>query len=357
MKEILHLTTVHPGQDNRIFFKYLLGLQETGKYRLSFLCPGIGVPKSEDINISVLRTTGTSFISRIIRNIEAFLFCLKFKFKIIHFHDPEFLPFAIVLSLCGRTVIYDVHEDYIKAFELKKIITPFKACLVFLIRGMESYVDRYCHTVIAEKCYEYRFPNSIKVLNYFKDVDTSELYDDRYKFDTDNNLIYTGSISSERGAYEHVNLLECSSDINVYMIGKCTSELAEDLVRHAGKNSSRLHLVCDEVGINFNDILKYYHNNKWLFGLALFPFSNHYYEKELTKFFEYFYFDIAPLASDFPTWRALFAEAEFGYVLSHSSEFSDVLGMRVGSDKSFRKGHGFTWKSQLSNIMNLYDSI
>ena len=200
-------------------------------------------------------------------------------------------------------MIYDVHEDYTKAFEQKNINFLLKKIILFVVVKMEAYFDRFCTTVIAEKCYEYRFPKSVQVLNFFKEVELDGLTDPSYKFETEKNIIYTGSISPERGAYQHVELLKWHPEINLYMIGKCSSTLASELYRIAGSNCDRLHLVSEEVGVNFNEILKYYHNNTWLFGLALFPYSDHYYDKELTKFFEYFYFDTVPLASKFSTGR------------------------------------------------------
>ena len=115
--------------------------------------------------------------------------------------------------------------------------------------------------------------------------------------------------------------------------------------------------MSEEVGVNFNEILKYYHNNTWLFGLALFPYSDHYYDKELTKFFEYFYFDIVPLASKFPTWEMLFESAEFGFVMSHPHQFEEILQARLNSKIAFKDKTKYTWGSQLRKIVDVYDVI
>ena len=130
----------------------------------------------EKIKIKTLRNSGTSWLSRILRNVEAFIYCFKVKFSVIHFHDPEFLLFAICLSLLGKRMIYDVHEDYTKAFEQKNINFLLKKIILFVVVKMEAYFDRFCTTVIAEKCYEYRFPKSVQVLN-FKEVELDGLTD------------------------------------------------------------------------------------------------------------------------------------------------------------------------------------
>ena len=40
--------------------------------------------------------------------------------SIAHFHDPELLPWALLLRLWGIMVVYDVHEDYPQAIQYNR---------------------------------------------------------------------------------------------------------------------------------------------------------------------------------------------------------------------------------------------
>ena len=48
----------------------------------------------------------------------------------------------------------------------------------------------------------------------------------------------------------------------------------------------------------------YYAESRWLAGLALFPPTEHYAKKELTKFFEYMNAGLPIICSNFPSWEA-----------------------------------------------------
>ncbi|RYG53158.1 glycosyltransferase, partial [bacterium] len=53
----------------------------------------------------------------------------------------------------------------------------------------------------------------------------------------------------------------------------------------------------------------------WTAGLSIFPYSEHYYEKELTKFFEYMAAGLPMIVSDFPNWRAIVESSECGFAV------------------------------------------
>lgn len=48
----------------------------------------------------------------ILSSYEAYRKALRIKADIFHFHDPDLLPWMVLLSLKGRKVIYDVHDNY-----------------------------------------------------------------------------------------------------------------------------------------------------------------------------------------------------------------------------------------------------
>lgn len=55
-------------------------------------------------------------VRRLVLPVQGLILILKHNIKVVHFHDPEIIPVAILLRLLGRVVIYDVHEYYSEIF-------------------------------------------------------------------------------------------------------------------------------------------------------------------------------------------------------------------------------------------------
>ena len=115
MKKICHMSSVHSGLDVRIFHKECCSLANNS-YEVSLVINANEsdrlIAESNNVSLYPLRFEEGRFkrifLSRITR---CFIKALKTKSDIYHFHDPELIPFGVLLSLFGKKVIYDVHED------------------------------------------------------------------------------------------------------------------------------------------------------------------------------------------------------------------------------------------------------
>jgi len=115
MAGIVFLTTVHPRNDTRIFFKEARSL--AGRFPgevLLMVADGHGHDAGESGTVAV-RDLGSLEGGRIRRALlgprRAWSAIRRINPVVVHFHDPELIPLGIALKLSGCRVIYDVHED------------------------------------------------------------------------------------------------------------------------------------------------------------------------------------------------------------------------------------------------------
>ncbi|MGQ3099496.1 MAG: glycosyltransferase family 4 protein [Sphingopyxis solisilvae] len=110
---IIHFTTVHPRDDSRIRSKEVSSLaREFGNVSL-YVQDGLG---DEVDAVDGYRVVDTGpRLHRLARMTlggwRMFRAVARARPRVAHFHDPELLPWAILLRLYGIKVVYDVHED------------------------------------------------------------------------------------------------------------------------------------------------------------------------------------------------------------------------------------------------------
>lgn len=101
---------MHPYNDDRIFERACKGLIEAGhKVILIATYPGNGIECGVEI-IGLKKRKG--ILRRIFSSFEAFWVARKTDSDVFHFHDPDLLPWMLILAYSGRKVVYDVHENY-----------------------------------------------------------------------------------------------------------------------------------------------------------------------------------------------------------------------------------------------------
>lgn len=110
--DIVHLTTVHSRTDVRIFLKQVTSLARVYRGKVALVVADGKSDVTGDIPIHDLgAATGSRLGRAVLGSLCAFRFVFNHKPRIVHFHDPELIPLAMLLKLCGYKVIYDVHED------------------------------------------------------------------------------------------------------------------------------------------------------------------------------------------------------------------------------------------------------
>jgi glycosyltransferase involved in cell wall biosynthesis len=136
----------------------------------------------------------------------------------------------------------------------------------------------------------------------------------------------------------------------------------------AGDNSSRLYIDGIDAYVPFSKILEYYSKESWLAGLAIFPPSPHYVNKELTKFFEYMAAGIPIIASNFPVWKNLIEGNECGICVDplNPQEIANAIQYLIEHPDMTRqmgeKGRKavlekYNWETESKKLLQLYEQL
>jgi len=379
--KICHLTTVHPPFDTRIFHKEAKSLAKAG-YLVTLIAKHDKEETIDGVKILPLKTPR----NRIVRMTKTLLECYRKAVKVdadlYHLHDPELIIVGWLLERRGKKVIYDVHEDYVTSIKQKNYLPSFvRNPLAKIIGLIEKVSSKLFDVIIAEKYYKERFNQGVMVLNYpvFDNIN-NDLHNnnkehsitkiDLYKQNWGKLhwLIYTGSITEDRGAINHTNILNITNQVGVYFVGKCSEKLANKMLKIA--EESRENLIIEGVGyyVSRETIDSRYKENNWLAGLALFPQTPHYYRKELTKIFEYMKNGIPILCSNFPAWKELIDETGCGIIVDPSNliEIKEAIEWLIEHPKD-RKEMGYrgrkaiedkyNWSIEEKKLFALYEKI
>lgn len=390
---IAHLTSHHNILDNRIFYRECRSLTAAG-YDVTLVAPHerdetrdgirvLGVPRYRN---RLERVTVTAF--RVVRR------ALRERPAIVHFHDPELIPWGLLLRLFGKTVIYDVHEDFTQAAGVRPWVPDYLRPLLARFSDFTAWLARRrLAIVIAERYYERRFPDATQVLNY-PHVERSaalqaiervpEARPERIR------LLYLGNVTWSRGASIHAELATRLPGCEILISGGCEPAVAEEIRARSGdatlgivapdgtitweKRSTQpaetvSTIILDGVGFYVpHERMQAALSEEWTAGIAIFPYTEHYYEKELTKFFEYMAAGLPVVLSNFPNWQKLVVTPDAGFCVDPADWEAIVAAIRwlhTHPEEAVRMGRNgraavqehFNWQSQADNLLRLYDRL
>src|SRR5467141_3498823 len=107
---VVHLTSVHPPFDVRIFHKECKSIVRAG-YDVTLIASHDRDETRDGIRLKAIpKQSGR--LSRMTRGFwSIYREALRQDADLYHFHDPELIPLGLLLRMKGKKVIYDVHEN------------------------------------------------------------------------------------------------------------------------------------------------------------------------------------------------------------------------------------------------------
>lgn len=326
---IVHLTTVHHPQDPRITKKQLPTLHEAG-FEVTLVASG----RDDEMPTAIPHVSLPSSESRIQRLPllwTAYRRACALHADVYQIHDPELIPVGFLLKQkMGAPIIYDMHENYGAKGKV----------LGWGLRVLERWCFGWAdHVLVAEESYRPIVENHGRdptyIGNYFKPVEAADSSaapkDDRGTGTaTPTRLLYTGTIANKRGL--HV-MLDLASSIQ--RRGRAETIKIVGICRHADQRAAaearirqeNLHSVVECVGwteyVAPSTMVPYY---QWAdVGLVLFRRHPNFVESMPTKFYEYLYYGLPIICSDFPLWVNFVDKYDCGIAVTPGDEEA-VLG-------------------------------
>jgi len=368
--KICHITSVHIPFDTRIFHKECRSLAEAG-YEVHLVVMHKKDEIVDGIIIHAVPVRKSKIMRMLFTTWDVYKKAMNLKTDLYHFHDPEMIPFGLLLKLHGKKVICDVHEDYPDYIKYKDNIP-------FIIRNPVAWV-----TGLVERLSSGFFDSIItvtpRIYNRFKPLNDKtcmicnfpfldELSPDncgvKWESRTD-SVAYIGSLTLDRGLKEMLQATGIAhKKIPVKLI--LGGSFPNERVKHHIETMPEFEHVeypgfisrkkIGEVLLRVKAGIVFTHSN-----------SNHKFAY-MTKLFEYMSAGIPVIASDFPLWREIVESAGCGvlvepmniealaeaiiYVLEHPAEAEEMgrRGRKAIEEK-------YNWNNENVKLQSLYSNL
>ena len=365
MIKVCHLTSAHTRYDTRIFLKECQSLVSHNFDVSLVVADSLGNEVKDGVGIYDVGKTNAGRLSRFTQTTQkVYRKALDLEADIYHFHDPELMPFAFLLKLKGKKVIYDVHEDLPRQLLSKPYLgTISKHLLSFLIEKVENFFSSKFNAIAtATPFIRDRFlklnSNTVDINNFPL---LEELFDSDYESVKKNQVCFIGGISEIRGIESLVNACEHING-KLVLAGKFNNKIFEQRIK-----SLKGWKNIDYRGfINRKEAKELLSESKA--GIVTFLAEPNHVNSQPNKMFEYMSAQLPVICSDFELWKSIVEVNSCGFcikpddsiqiaekinLLLDNSETVTTLGLN-GRESVVSK---YNWSIEGEKLINLYNHL
>ncbi len=346
---VAHLTSAHPPQDTRIFLKMCASLA-AGGFDVTLIAPFVKGFDPRGIRYEPVTKPINRMARMLLGAFRVFWRAVKTPTAVVHLHDPELVPFGVILKLLGRRLIVDVHEDLPKQVMSKEYLHP-------AVRPVIAAMTRFLHTIIsytadaivvATPAIAKNFPpgKTFIVQNFPITAELQAPIDAPYA-DRPLNLLYVGVLTEQRGLREMIAataLVAKEFPVKLQIVGDVSP--ASLLTEIKATLPSNVEFLGHRNRVEVAQLMA-----TARVGLVLFhPEPNHL-EAQPNKLFEYMSAGLPLVASRFPLWELVVGDCGVTCDPLKPQEIADAI-LRLLRDPLEAEAMG---KRGMANVRTTYN--
>ncbi|MFN9282053.1 MAG: glycosyltransferase family 4 protein [Betaproteobacteria bacterium] len=392
-RPIVHLTTVHPRDDIRIFRKECVSLAQAGYEVVQVVGDGLGDAEVQGVRIVDIGPRPAGRLARMRQQPAKALAAVRALHPaLVHLHDPELLPLGAKLAREGLTVVYDAHEDvprqlltkqWIPAWARRPLSAAFEVYENHRVRQLAAVVGATPHITQRFAAVARR---SVNVSNFpFLD----ELAPDTATSSTgthaahricegpladaglatppgvpprENAVCYVGGIFLTRGAFSMVRALTHLPGVRLLLCGRF-----EDAATETALRAEPGWAQVDYLGVLGREGVREVMARSRAGLVTLLPLPS-YLDSLPIKMFEYMSASLPVIASDFPLWRDIVQRHACGLCVDPSDPSAVAQAIRqVLDDPAAAQAMGragreavhahYHWPRAEAELLALYRSL
>jgi glycosyltransferase involved in cell wall biosynthesis len=369
--KICHISTVHNAFDDRIFYKECRSLA-AGGYDVYLVVQHDRDEVVDGVHILALPFARGRIRRVLINSFRAFGKGMRSGAELIHFHDPELILIGLLFRICGRKVIYDVHELVYYHFDQKEWLHPFlryvvkKTYQVFEKLAVRFF-DRMILVVDDDSFRDYfskNYPSETGKFTYIRNFCMISMIDQTLpaRIETDRRILfYAGGLTRIRGIREVIGAIGGMNDPPCFVL---FGQWSDDDYRATCMAEPGWQYV-KEMGFKRLEEVYPYMKTADLGIALLYPMKN-YLTSLPVKAFEYMACSIPILMSDFPFWQktfeggAWFTDPQNAAIIRERLEeiLHDQKSMvEKGKEGRLMAEERFSWEAEAKRLLVCYEEV